>query len=347
MKLKGITCSVTHADDAPFTEYQQKAEKGANEICCHIASEAGKVFVIDTAVDEPPSNPGTGFLGKVFIDGQQVASQCRPSKIYGIYTGANTLTPFMFSSVELTDDDAVLRSMNPNVTDLGTIRVQLHRATWTRSHIPWQPVSPFHLENKPVHEKAKKAGGHRTVVGNEQACGTRVQAFDLKLLDPDNAPYATFTFRYRPKAILQAQGIVPLDQPVAKPADKQPAEAGPSNRPAKRRRTDNGARDERPGSGSGSDSRAGTEGAPDLVALQAEWDALEAQKAALQARIRAAESGGGRVKRERSATVAPRRIGDVIDLSDGPDTRRRSVKRERPPIVLGDADGDVIDLTGD
>lgn len=70
-------------------------------------------------------------------------------------------------------------------------------------------------------------------------------------------------------AILQAQGIVPLDQPVAKPADKQPAEAGPSNRPAKRRRTDNGAtEDERPGSGSGSDSRAGTEGAPDLAALQ-------------------------------------------------------------------------------
>jgi len=131
-----------------------------------------------------------------------------------------TRRDFVFSAIQVTDDDAYLYTLDSPPT-FGTIRLELWEA-----HIEQIRRAPFEhcygaevLEAQIIHEKSKKAGAHHVEFGGEyivpqatvnMVSGTR----------KGDAPLATFTFNYRPFDILLAGGIIP--RPVAAPQQQSP-----------------------------------------------------------------------------------------------------------------------------
>lgn len=109
-----------------------------------------------------------------------------------------------------------------------------------------------------VHEKSKKAGTHTTQLGKQEVSKRHSKAIKTEpYTRSDTTPWVSFEFRYRPAAILQAEGIMP-----------------------KPRVSD----DESQCNGE-SDEEIGAEDKAELLALEAEQAALDARKAALKAKF--------------------------------------------------------------
>jgi len=131
---------------------------------------------------------------------------------FGIWysrTSDYTRRDFVFSPIEVTDDDAYLYTLG-NTLQFGTIQLQLWRLQVidvVSQPLVHQPGSPV-LENQILHERSKKAGAHHVKFGEEyvslQPTVDLVDGYKM-----DTAPYATFIFRYRPLDMLMANGIVP------------------------------------------------------------------------------------------------------------------------------------------
>ncbi|KAJ7137923.1 hypothetical protein C8R44DRAFT_606955 [Mycena epipterygia] len=125
-----------------------------------------------------------------------------------------TRRDFVFSTIQVTDDDAYLYTLD-NPPAFGTIRLELWEA-----EIEQIVRAPFQhryggevLESQIIHETSKKAGAHHVKFGGEyivpQATVNMVNG-----IPRGAAALAIFTFNYRPFDILMAGGIIP--RPVAK-----------------------------------------------------------------------------------------------------------------------------------
>ncbi|EPS95253.1 hypothetical protein FOMPIDRAFT_162455 [Fomitopsis schrenkii] len=71
-------------------------------------------------------------------------------------------------------------------------------------------------EQAPVHERSKKAGSHCVKLGDGKWCEPLdgATAGPRKVyIDDVQHPYIRFIFRYQPRAMLQAHGIIPRDRP--------------------------------------------------------------------------------------------------------------------------------------
>ncbi|KAG9018614.1 hypothetical protein FRB90_011221 [Tulasnella sp. 427] len=161
----------------------------------------------------------------------------------------------------------------------GTIRVEMYRIRVTgQGPYAWRGAN---VDDAPivVHEKSKKAGGHVTRLGNREPSQKRSRYLHSAPYSPsDKDPWAVFEFRYRPAAILQAEGIMP--------------------------------RAHRPAHGEAEEQMEAQYKA-ELRALEDEQAALDARRAALTARV-----GNPTVKRESSPIrVPPDAVVEVIDLT--------------------------------
>ncbi|KZV80658.1 hypothetical protein EXIGLDRAFT_845370, partial [Exidia glandulosa HHB12029] len=68
-----------------------------------------------------------------------------------------------------------------------------------------------------VHERAKKLGGHHAILGAVEQVPHRILV-STQDIDPPGTSYIEFEFKYRPKDVLQAQDIIPVERqptPVA------------------------------------------------------------------------------------------------------------------------------------
>jgi hypothetical protein len=124
-------------------------------------------------------------------------------------TSDYTQRDFMFSTIEVTDDDAYLHTLEQSF-NFGTITLELWRlrvANVVTKPMHHQYGSPV-LEHQIVHERSKKAGTHHVRYGEEYSSPNPVvdMVTSQKI---DQAPYVSFTFRYRPLAMLMANEIVP------------------------------------------------------------------------------------------------------------------------------------------
>ncbi|KAG7089281.1 hypothetical protein E1B28_010979 [Marasmius oreades] len=128
----------------------------------------------------------------------------------------------MFSRLIVTDDDSLMCSASP---DIGEIKVIIrhteisapshhHVSRWTASGT--KRNAPTQIT---VHERTKKAVDHQTSLG--QDIQSQARFIESK---PYGPPLLTFRFRYRPIAMLQANGIVPR-----KRARSQEVELGPED----------------------------------------------------------------------------------------------------------------------
>ncbi|KAI0812324.1 hypothetical protein BC629DRAFT_1472143 [Irpex lacteus] len=314
MKIDHIECQVV-CDGEVLTEYQEKLD-GEREKSCHIVSETGKTFSVRLRSHPHEFN----VSGHLWVDGKCAAAiALRSSQSFdleGVSIDDTGVKPFVFSSITLTDDDSALSAAGSrsSMKDLGTICMKMCRIKNVRSAKDPKPIS-CDLDDKPVHEKAKKTGGHRVTLGETLKGKESLTRFvDVDYIDPLDSPYYKFTLRFRDKAMLQAQGIVPHDPAPLPP--KRPASSTPSGSSAKRPRIEGSS------SQDSSSSQVKLEDTPAARELQARRDALRAQRAAIEAQEAAIEeelrlAGGANVKREASPIVlVGASSGDIIDLTD-------------------------------
>jgi len=167
--------------------------------------------------------------------------------------------------------------------------------------------------NSVLHERTKKMGMHHVTLQGTETRQTR-DMFNVQFLD--TAPHASFMFRYRPKALLAAQGIVPnttggeASRRSCNPGAANDTPSAPQQRKRKRQR----------GIASGP-SIPGTKDSDDDSTEQEIRDTrqkmlnMQARLEALQQRKR--EPAEGQVKYEAVASLhADANINGIIDLTD-------------------------------
>lgn len=191
-------------------------ERSKNGASCWVASEVGKKFSVNwyNTTRQIPLQAVVLIDGTVCDNHIMLDAERYPDKPNGVgvsYTRTSDYTrrDFVFSSIQVSDDDAYLNTIDASL-DIGTIQLQLWRfqvqnvVTRPLEHSYGGPV----LEEQVVHERSKKAGAHHVKFGEEYPSPAPtvdiVNGFMM-----DTTPFITFTFKYRPLAILMANDIVP------------------------------------------------------------------------------------------------------------------------------------------
>ncbi|KAF7315893.1 hypothetical protein MIND_00105900 [Mycena indigotica] len=174
-----------------------------------IASELGKEFSIHWR----NTDVFCQTVGRVWVDGIECSGEIllgpnMSTRVSGRRTTGSALSPFLFSTINFTDDDDFVDITSSR--DIGLIKLEL----WT---INMTGTKPF-TDNAPVaeskvHERSKKGVAHQTKFG-EPVQGNMRSAAIVEYLE--TFPIVTFTFKYRSLDILQANGIAPASVRPAK-----------------------------------------------------------------------------------------------------------------------------------
>ncbi|OJA10913.1 hypothetical protein AZE42_08237 [Rhizopogon vesiculosus] len=184
-----------------------------NKITCWIASEEGKKFGVRWKC---LAQQLSGIRSGISVDGVH----CRVQTVRPGWVGTRDCTclsngyvgrDFMFTRLELTDDDSMLDSQNSH--DIGQIVVEIKLGKCMEKKVTKHLKSNHTLrvhEGK-VHESSKKACSHRVVFGEEvprPAASLRhgTTSFTVK---PDGSLATIFLFKYTRLDVLQAMGIAP------------------------------------------------------------------------------------------------------------------------------------------
>ncbi|KAF7329410.1 hypothetical protein MKEN_00202800 [Mycena kentingensis (nom. inval.)] len=134
-----------------------------------------------------------------------------PSSIGVSYATTSDFTrrDFVFSRIQVTDDDAYLHTLDAPPA-FGTIRLELWEAAITGiQRAPYQHTYGNKvLEAQVIHEQSKKAGAHHVRFGGEYVV-PQPTVNVVTGTKTGHAPLATFTLNYRPAPMLMAAGIMP------------------------------------------------------------------------------------------------------------------------------------------
>ncbi|KZP16445.1 hypothetical protein FIBSPDRAFT_895030 [Athelia psychrophila] len=123
------------------------------------------------------------------------------------------------------DCDAVLIQKDdlPNYVyfneGLGDIVLSIHRVETTCIR-EWVSETP--PQERPIHERSKKATLHRVQLAAETLATTGLSTEEYVTKRLDNGPMATFIFKYRPFDVLRANGIVPTPVGTKRKSSDEP-----------------------------------------------------------------------------------------------------------------------------
>ncbi|KAF9043859.1 hypothetical protein BDZ89DRAFT_1008833 [Hymenopellis radicata] len=276
----------------------------ADRVTGWIASEVDKPFEIswkDSLVEFPTR-------GRIYIDGEFSGgkSLCRkqdankPTQRWGMRISATEQRPYTFAHLATTDDDSVSNTLPQSI---GQIELEISQATI--ENIKAQPRSYRDLPPEMVfNERDKKSYDHHVKFGSPVK--SRASSFMDKKWTGIGQPIVTFCFKYRPLAILQAEGIAPLPPQAPKHFPQVPKQEGRAANTIA--------------------SRSITLQEDDVEALENRALALQAESNDIKARLEA-------IKKRK------RRSGDV-KVEDQANSKR--VKREYTTVP---GEIEVIDLT--
>ncbi|KIJ54687.1 hypothetical protein M422DRAFT_63956 [Sphaerobolus stellatus SS14] len=187
-----------------------------------IPSKVGKEFIINFDYNSTIKRK-TACAVDVKIDGNSVGGKfcgltnILPSSVDGyLEDDGKSRKPFVFTTLDLTDEEVGNDSIN--LKDLGTLQISLQRTELLHYTESASSSSNFLKGLSPtvrVHEKTKKIGCHRVLLGEARKLPLRGRFCETR--DIDNVPFLTFIFHYRSEDILRAQEIIP--PPPAPPAD--------------------------------------------------------------------------------------------------------------------------------
>ncbi|RDX42450.1 hypothetical protein OH76DRAFT_1411128 [Lentinus brumalis] len=211
MQLKGYEVWIS-CNGKPLAEYCVQPEgSDGKTIACFVPSECGKSFVIEWRDHVKQSH--LRFVTN--LDGKEVGgNRCIPGgkgHREGVRTNPTTRKPFKFANLLTTDDEEEVGMTSHEKLGEIMVGVSRIRAEYRSVQRSWNPK--FHPTGA-VHERSKKAGAHCVTLGEDRRIPTsRIQTRSTPL-NPREGDVARFIFRYRPLALLQAQGIVPLPEDV-------------------------------------------------------------------------------------------------------------------------------------
>lgn len=196
-------------DDQELPEYDVvvSSTPTENRITCWIASAEGKKFGVRTKF---LAKRISWSLATVFVDGVP----CIPSGVCPDYVGTMENTylsndhvkrDFMFSKLELTDDDSMLDDQGSN--DIGQITVEVALGKYTKfEQAVVSSRTTLRVREGKVHERSKKACSHRVAFGEEVPHNLSLAA---STFTRDSSPKTIFVFKYTRLDILQAMGVAP------------------------------------------------------------------------------------------------------------------------------------------
>ncbi|KAK7031159.1 hypothetical protein VNI00_013574 [Paramarasmius palmivorus] len=200
-------------------EYGVEVSEAEKTVTCWIPSEEGKAFEI--CWDD--SSRFSATTGSVRVDGNlcgreiRLIDQTRCSRRRGIRVSSNMIRPFIFSRVKTTDDDNDVTASSSNTAEVGEISVAIIR-TRVLTKSSGKPKTHHIPHSQTFHEKSKKAIDHQTSFG-EAVVSTTTKWKSQHY----GSTVATFRFKYRPLAMLQANGIASPPSPTRKrPLDVHP-----------------------------------------------------------------------------------------------------------------------------
>ncbi|KAJ7592551.1 hypothetical protein C8J56DRAFT_928941 [Mycena floridula] len=188
-------------------------------VACWISSEIGKSFTIHLS-DSARSAPvecsvrvdGVSTGGRVLHRGKTRVVHS------GLRVSPETVKPYVFAPVELTDNDEYLDSYIPQA--LGQIEVKLTRVDVTGRTTFTTPREP--PEDLILHERAKKA------IIQQVGFGQPVQTMPSDVLNIQKLDIiAKFVFKYRSRDQLMALNVIPCPTPVASPSKRKRADQDP------------------------------------------------------------------------------------------------------------------------
>ncbi|KAN0130158.1 hypothetical protein V8E53_012103 [Lactarius tabidus] len=195
-------------DGKELETYDVKQES-TSSMTGFIASEAGKQFKI--TVSNNLSN--SGFSLRVFVDGRRVEKVFLKAgsseECLGVQKSSSSILPFKFQELQLVDPDL---EDAPAAPEMGTIELQVYRCqkVGIKKRSKWQ-YKHEDLHWGRISERSKKAGWHHVATGDEIPV-KRVHKILSDYLDSeDGPPYASIKIFYRPRELLRAQGIIPLN----------------------------------------------------------------------------------------------------------------------------------------
>ncbi|KAF5327079.1 hypothetical protein D9619_004509 [Psilocybe cf. subviscida] len=194
-------------DGTDVPQYGVQYDEGSMEVTSWIVSEPDKPFSVHA--DLMNRIHGENYAVRVFLDGHKASgSVIRPADLPSVNAVSIRISPtetqrFMFGSLELSDDDALLEASSAKA--LGEIKILFYRVgtivpTYNGNYAP----AP---QAQKVHERAKKGLAHSVKYG-----GTQLDPLNPAMLYyscSNETLLATHLIRYRPLAMLQANGIVP------------------------------------------------------------------------------------------------------------------------------------------
>ncbi|KAK7031207.1 hypothetical protein VNI00_013623 [Paramarasmius palmivorus] len=210
-------------DDNILQEYDIKVSPETNTVVCWIASEAGKSYSLHWRNDRfRTSTAGYAYIDGLSCGGKVLEHANVPTtRMDGITTSPTTMKPFAFSTVNVTDDINFLST--PDTPEMGEIKITIKNVQ-VLGNIEFKPVSV--PAPKTYHETAKKGLNHQTSFRDE----LKVAQINIVKAVPVGGPVATFLFKYRPLAMLQATGIAPRPTPQrASPSPQPPAPSARNN----------------------------------------------------------------------------------------------------------------------
>ncbi|TFK91030.1 hypothetical protein K466DRAFT_483559 [Polyporus arcularius HHB13444] len=320
LKLNGYTAHV--CSDGKELEAHGLQAEGGNAVSCWIASESGKEFTVHWGDDTATATLQVLISMDGRICERRAHEKTATGTTYGVEETPGQRRPYQFAPLVLTDDEGVASSKAALSEKLGVLEVVMRSVDRYVENETYYSVGKVSRIG-PAHEKSKKAGAHAVSFGDIKAAAPQKSLSTRGLKEE---PVAIFRFRYRPLALLQANGIAPLPPKAARgkkrPLDAgEPAAAGPSNSKRPRPATS----DEESSGSDDDDADRVTFLREQIVMLQ---DQLEREQA---------KKSKDADKREASPIRLPDGDDDIIDLT---------VKREASPIMVPNgADDDIIDLT--
>ncbi|KAF8910592.1 hypothetical protein CPB84DRAFT_1842585 [Gymnopilus junonius] len=204
-------------DGKEVEHYDVTCNEEIKEISCWIPSENDKPFSVCTQSTSDAEAYDYPF--DVYLDGRLCLRKLFRRENWGKVRTLSYSTisstgvrDFKFGSLKTTDDDVYLEENNSQ--NIGEIKIDVFQAV-VLSKEP-ESINPPLLpipEPEKIHERSKKALDHPN---NKRAKG---RTFRFIKFEP-RSKLATFVFKYRPLAVLQANGIAPREPtPVKEETD--------------------------------------------------------------------------------------------------------------------------------
>ncbi|KAI0659686.1 hypothetical protein C8Q70DRAFT_87823 [Cubamyces menziesii] len=229
MLHRGLEVWIAYTNGERIPEYEVQVDaEDKRKMTCTIPSDAGKRFMVCWQYHSGEHRVGISTR----VDGVRVGSNaCSPGqkgKRVGVRTvSADTYQMFQFATVFTmdTEGEAFLGARpaaHRRPEKLGTIQLRVHHVQPVLGpSLPFRPhavnlggvVASAPDDDKDKTEKFATFDRHCVRLGKGlKRAKAQVDIPQASALDKNAGPFATFVFRYRPTAALQADGTMPLSE---------------------------------------------------------------------------------------------------------------------------------------